>query len=87
MIFYPLNHGERLHQVFQRTRTELENLLAGYVLPDPFFTDRVSFPVKSSACWTRLGSSRSKRATIFPASSTAPGLLTKWTLKHVLKRQ
>ena len=43
----PLNHGERLHQVFQRTRTELENLLAGYVLPDPFFTDRVKKSVET----------------------------------------
>lgn len=43
----PLNHGERLHQVFQRTRTELENLLAGYVLPDPFFTSRVKKSVET----------------------------------------
>ncbi|CAC5416437.1 ACACA [Mytilus coruscus] len=43
----PLNHGERLHQVFQRTRTELENLLAGYVLPEPFFSTRVKKSVET----------------------------------------
>ena len=42
----PLNWGERLHQVFQRTRTELENLLAGYVLPEPFFSTRVKKSVE-----------------------------------------
>ncbi|XP_071137494.1 acetyl-CoA carboxylase-like isoform X4 [Mytilus edulis] len=43
----PLNHGERMHQVFQRTRTELENLLAGYVLPEPFFSTRVKKSVET----------------------------------------
>ncbi|KAJ8315639.1 LOW QUALITY PROTEIN: hypothetical protein KUTeg_007789 [Tegillarca granosa] len=33
----PSSHGEKLHQVFQRTRAELENIMAGFVLPEPFF--------------------------------------------------
>lgn len=43
----PLTHGERLHQVYQRTRTDLENLLAGYVLPEPFFSARVKKSVET----------------------------------------
>ena len=30
--------GEKLHQIYQTSRTYLENILAGYVIPEPFFT-------------------------------------------------
>ena len=36
----PLTQGERLHQVYQRARTELDNIMAGYILLDPYFTTR-----------------------------------------------
>ena len=36
----PVSQGERLHQVYQRARTELDNIMAGYIMPDPYFTTR-----------------------------------------------
>jgi acetyl-CoA carboxylase/biotin carboxylase 1 len=38
---YPLLYGNKLHQVFQVTRTSLENILAGYILPDPHFNKKL----------------------------------------------
>ncbi|KAK7108725.1 hypothetical protein V1264_016404 [Littorina saxatilis] len=38
--------GERLHQVFQRARAELENIMTGYVLPDPYFITRTQTTVE-----------------------------------------
>ena len=35
-----VSQGERLHQVYQRARMELDNIMAGYILPDPYFTTR-----------------------------------------------
>ncbi|XP_064618157.1 acetyl-CoA carboxylase-like isoform X2 [Liolophura sinensis] len=32
----PSNHGDKLHQVFQSAKTELDHILAGYALPDPY---------------------------------------------------
>ena len=37
----PSHHGEKLHQVFLNTKTNLENILSGYCLPDPYFSDRL----------------------------------------------
>lgn len=34
-------HGERIHQVFQSTRCELENILGGYSLPEPYSKNRM----------------------------------------------
>lgn len=30
--------GDKLHQLFQSSRTALENVLNGYALPEPYFT-------------------------------------------------
>ena len=35
------HHGDKLHQVFANTKTTLENILAGYCRPDPYFKDHV----------------------------------------------
>ncbi|XP_064627568.1 acetyl-CoA carboxylase-like isoform X4 [Lineus longissimus] len=37
----PLTYGSKLHQIFQMTRTSLENVLAGYVLPEPHFNKKL----------------------------------------------
>ena len=37
----PSTTGQKLHQVFQSTRAELDNLLAGYTLPEPHNRKRV----------------------------------------------
>lgn len=37
----PPTHGEKLHQLFQSTRAELENILAGYSLPEPYFRPKL----------------------------------------------
>ncbi|XP_033740192.1 acetyl-CoA carboxylase-like isoform X1 [Pecten maximus] len=34
-------HGERIHQVFQSTRNELESILSGYTLPEPYSKKRM----------------------------------------------
>ncbi|XP_048240447.1 acetyl-CoA carboxylase-like isoform X4 [Haliotis rufescens] len=38
----PALHGDRLHQVFQRARIQLENIMAGYVLPEPYLKERLN---------------------------------------------
>jgi hypothetical protein len=40
-----IHHGDKLHQVFVNTRTTLENILAGYCLPEPYFKDRLQSTV------------------------------------------
>ena len=40
-----IHHGDKLHQIFDNTRIALENLLAGYCLPDPYFKDRLKIQV------------------------------------------
>ncbi|KAL5009691.1 hypothetical protein ScPMuIL_011996 [Solemya velum] len=42
VLLNPPTHGDKLHQVFQRTRIHLDNILAGYVLPEPYFRARLS---------------------------------------------
>ena len=43
----PPTHGEKLHQIFQSTRAELENILAGYALPEPYFKIRLKKSVET----------------------------------------
>ncbi|ESP03134.1 hypothetical protein LOTGIDRAFT_199489 [Lottia gigantea] len=43
----PSTHGDRLHQVFQSARNVLENILSGYILPEPYFTELLSKTVES----------------------------------------
>ncbi|KAK3098334.1 hypothetical protein FSP39_018526, partial [Pinctada imbricata] len=43
----PPTHGEKLHQIFQSARTELDNILAGYVLPEPYFKIRLKQSVET----------------------------------------
>ncbi|XP_076466128.1 acetyl-CoA carboxylase-like isoform X2 [Babylonia areolata] len=38
--------GERLHQVYQRARAELDNVMSGYILPEPYFVPRASATVE-----------------------------------------
>ncbi|XP_062596285.1 acetyl-CoA carboxylase 1-like isoform X10 [Saccostrea cucullata] len=42
----PPTHGEKLHQIFQSTRSELENILAGYTLPDPYFKPKLQTSIE-----------------------------------------
>lgn len=37
----PTHTREKLHQLFQSTRAELENILAGYSLPEPYFRPKL----------------------------------------------
>lgn len=39
-------HGERLHQVFQQARMELDNVMTGYILPEPYFRIRMQAVVE-----------------------------------------
>nr|KAG5704977.1 hypothetical protein BaRGS_022819 [Batillaria attramentaria] len=39
-------HGERLHQVFQQARSELDNIMTGYILPEPYFHVRIQSTVE-----------------------------------------
>lgn len=43
----PTNHGDKLHQVFDNTRCSLDQLLAGYCLPDPFFREQLERDVET----------------------------------------
>lgn len=43
----PPTHGMKLHQIYQRNMEELENILAGYVLPEPYFIQRLRTVVDS----------------------------------------
>ncbi|XP_041352027.1 acetyl-CoA carboxylase-like isoform X1 [Gigantopelta aegis] len=40
-LMNPPTHGMKLHQVFQRTLAQLQNVMAGYILPEPYFKDRL----------------------------------------------
>ncbi|XP_076444830.1 LOW QUALITY PROTEIN: acetyl-CoA carboxylase-like [Babylonia areolata] len=42
----PMTHGERLHQMFQHARAELDNIMSGYILPEPFFSAKASASVQ-----------------------------------------
>lgn len=42
----PPTHGEKLHQIFQSTRAELENILAGYTLPEPYFKPKLQTSIE-----------------------------------------
>ena len=42
----PPTHGEKLHQIFRSTQAELENILAGYALPDPFFKSKLQTSIE-----------------------------------------
>jgi hypothetical protein len=42
----PPTHGEKLHQIFQSTRAELENILAGYTLPEPYFKQKLQTSIE-----------------------------------------
>ncbi|XP_055926217.1 acetyl-CoA carboxylase-like isoform X1 [Argiope bruennichi] len=35
-------HGDKLNQIFQNARQELEYILAGYALPDPYFSPKMT---------------------------------------------
>ncbi|XP_035827708.1 acetyl-CoA carboxylase isoform X2 [Aplysia californica] len=35
-------HGDKQHQVFQRAKADLDNILSGYILPEPQFRERLS---------------------------------------------
>lgn len=39
--------GDKLHQVFTSTKAELENILSGYVLPDPYFKEGLQKSVQT----------------------------------------
>ncbi|XP_029649542.1 acetyl-CoA carboxylase-like isoform X2 [Octopus sinensis] len=39
--------GNKLHQVFTSIKAELENILAGYVLPSPYFSERLKESVQT----------------------------------------
>lgn len=41
-----MTHGDKLHQVFQRTRSELDNIMSGYILPDPYFEQKALVTVE-----------------------------------------
>ena len=41
-------HGDKKHQVFQRAKADLDNILSGYILPEPHFRDRLTRTVKVS---------------------------------------
>ncbi|XP_052244589.1 acetyl-CoA carboxylase-like isoform X1 [Dreissena polymorpha] len=43
----PPTHGMKLHQIYQRSVEELEQILAGYVLPDPYFSQKLHGAVDS----------------------------------------
>lgn len=38
---FPSWHGDKLNQIFQTARQELEYILSGYALPDPYFTTKM----------------------------------------------
>jgi len=40
-------HGMKLHQVYQRNMEELEQILSGYTLPEPYFSERLKVLVDS----------------------------------------
>ncbi|KAK3798057.1 hypothetical protein RRG08_034617 [Elysia crispata] len=39
-------HGDKRHQVFQRAKCDLDNILSGYILPEPYFTVRLRSTVE-----------------------------------------
>ncbi|CAL1538931.1 unnamed protein product [Lymnaea stagnalis] len=39
-------HGEKLHQVFQKAKCDLDNILSGYILPEPYFKERLASTVE-----------------------------------------
>lgn len=43
----PPTYGMKLHQVHQRNMEKLENILAGYVLPEPYFTEKLEAIIDS----------------------------------------
>lgn len=46
LITSPPIHGDRLHQVFYNTMSFLENILAGYTLPNPYYKERLHTAVE-----------------------------------------
>lgn len=43
----PPTHGQKLNQIFQRVLDELEHILEGYVLPEPYFGIKLKNAVDS----------------------------------------
>ena len=43
----PPTHGQKLNQVFQRVLDELEHILEGYILPEPYFSVKLKTAVDS----------------------------------------
>ncbi|BFZ10005.1 hypothetical protein BsWGS_13044 [Bradybaena similaris] len=39
-------HGDKRHQVFRKAKSDLDNVLSGYVLPEPYFKDRLRATVE-----------------------------------------
>lgn len=39
-------HGDKRHQVFRKAKSDLDNILSGYVLPEPYFKDRLRATVE-----------------------------------------
>ncbi|XP_059157454.1 acetyl-CoA carboxylase-like isoform X2 [Physella acuta] len=38
-------HGDKRHQVFQKAKADLDNILSGYILPEPYFKERLASTV------------------------------------------
>ncbi|XP_055889242.1 acetyl-CoA carboxylase-like isoform X3 [Biomphalaria glabrata] len=38
-------HGDKRHQVFQKAKCDLDNILSGYILPEPYFRERLAATV------------------------------------------
>ena len=43
----PHPYGDKLHQQFQRSRSTLEHILAGYCLPQPYYQEKMDETVQS----------------------------------------
>ncbi|KAH9518467.1 hypothetical protein Btru_016869 [Bulinus truncatus] len=39
-------HGDKRHQVFQKAKCDLDNILSGYILPEPYFKERLAATVE-----------------------------------------
>lgn len=39
-------HGDKRHQVFHKAKSDLDNILSGYILPEPYFRERLRITVE-----------------------------------------
>ena len=76
----PPTHGEKLHQLFQSTRAELENILAGYSLPEPYFRPKLQESIERLMTEVFEGpcspTARTTGTQIYPANNSFSPLCT-----------